>query len=102
MKTYPKLIPLRIPACWVVRWNQFNIENKSEDLLWVEHVTPGGAQPDGLFIDVGFYQNIYRAVMRKDNWEGDPRMDLLSEDVDIIVEAIEEWMINWSKYSSDR
>jgi len=80
----PKLISLRIPTGWIVRWNTLfesdpivqdgkliYIYNSSEDQLWLERLVPDDMKGKWkeLNLDVGWYGETFRLVLFESNWE---------------------------------
>ena len=95
-----KLLPIRISAGWLVRWNTLcedEEDNHSQDLLWLQHLDINNDnKPDGLFIDIGRYGDLYTAILAE-NWEDKPFVSSSSKDIKFVMEAVENWMVDWYK-----
>lgn len=97
-----KLNPIRIPAGWIVQWNiWYDDDHNSQDLLWLNQIDVNSYKTSGIFIDVGWYQDTYKAVLA-DNWDDEPFTEIISADASEVIEAIEEWMLNYHKYIIER
>ncbi|WP_171169354.1 hypothetical protein [Streptomyces sp. I05A-00742] len=106
------LLPLRVPAGWVVHYNQLwarrlpdgRVEtNDSEDLYWARTARPpwltaqeaidrGGLQAREINIDVGWYDDRgFRIYVLDPGWDHE-RASYATTDLDALVTTLEEWM----------
>lgn len=97
----PALLPLRIPAGWLVRYNAFTEDERwhhTEDLLQLSSCTlvDGTWQPDpeGFLVDLGWYpegdpDGAYGLVVARPDFSGEIVVEARHRDPRTICEAVE-------------
>jgi hypothetical protein len=94
------LVPLRVPAGWLVEYNTFveSGPHHSQDLLQMRscRVVDGAWQvdPDGYLVDLGWYPDAdptgaYRLVVVRPDFRGDTVIEVSHREQSVIRQAIE-------------